>query len=185
MRFSLPSSLLATGVLLLTLAAPPAVAERADRSKPVDIEADRMSVDDRNKVHIFEGSVVLTQGTLVIKGDKLVVTQGADGFQKGVATASGSKLATFRQKREASNEYVDGEAERIEYDSRTEQAKLFRRARVTSGGDEVRGSYIEYDAMSENYLASNPPGATPAASGDGRVRAVIQPKGDSKPEGGR
>lgn len=175
----------ATLLLLLGIAATPALAERADRSKPVDIEADRMSVDDRNKVHVFEGSVVLTQGTLVIKGDKLVVTQGADGFQKGVATATGTRLATFRQKREASNEYVDGEAERIEYDSRSEQAKLFKRARVTSGGDEVRGSYIEYDAISENYLANNAPGSAPAAGGDGRVRAVIQPKGDNKSEGSR
>jgi lipopolysaccharide export system protein LptA len=172
-------------LLLLGIAATPALAERADRSKPVDIEADRMSVDDRNKVHVFEGSVVLTQGTLVIKGDKLVVTQGADGFQKGVATATGTRLATFRQKREASNEYVDGEAERIEYDSRSEQAKLFKRARVTSGGDEVRGSYIEYDAISENYLANNAPGSAPAAGSDGRVRAVIQPKGDNKSEGSR
>ena len=176
---------LAAALLALGLAATPALAERADRNKPVDIEADRMSVDDRNKVHVFEGAVVLTQGTLVIKGDKLFVTQGADGFQKGVATASGNKLATFRQKREASNEYVDGEAERIEYDSRTEQARLFKRARVTSGGDEVRGSYIEYDAMSENYLATNAPGSAPAAGADGRVRAVIQPKGDNKPEGSR
>ncbi len=176
---------LAAALLALGLAATPALAERADRNKSVDIEADRMSVDDRNKVHVFEGAVVLTQGTLVIKGDKLVVTQGADGFQKGVATASGNKLATFRQKREASNEYVDGEAERIEYDSRTEQARLFKRARVTSGGDEVRGSYIEYDAMSENYLATNAPGSAPAAGADGRVRAVIQPKGDNKPEGSR
>ncbi|MDI3490154.1 MAG: lipopolysaccharide export system protein LptA, partial [Thauera sp.] len=70
-----------------------AFAERADRDQPVNIEADNMTVDDRNKVHVFEGSVVLTQGSLVIKGDKLVVTQDAAGFQNGVATASGGKLA--------------------------------------------------------------------------------------------
>lgn len=188
MKSAIAPTLLASCLLLLALAAGPAAAERADRSKPVDIEADRMSVDDRNKVHVFEGSVVLTQGTLVIKGDKLVVTQGPDGFQKGVATVSGNKLATFRQKRDGSNEYIDGEAERIEYDSRTEQARLFRRARVTSGGDEVRGNYIEYDSMSENYFATNAPGAgsapsaAPAAGGDARVRAVIQPKGENKLE---
>lgn len=167
--------------IALPLAAAPALAEKADRDQPVNIEADRLTVDDRNKVHVFEGAVVLTQGTLTIRGDKLVVTQGADGFQKGVATASGSRLATFRQKREGTNDFVEGEAERIEYDSRAEQARLFNRARVVSGGDEVRGHYIEYDAISENYLASNAPGGETTTSGGGRVRAVIQPKSDSKP----
>ncbi len=166
---------------VLPFVAAPAMAEKADRDQPVNIEADRLTVDDRNKVHVFEGAVVLTQGTLTIRGDKLVVTQGADGFQKGVATASGSRLATFRQKREGTNDFVEGEAERIEYDSRAEQARLFNRARVVSGGDEVRGHYIEYDAISENYLASNAPGGEPTPSGGGRVRAGIQPKGDSKP----
>jgi len=163
--------------LALALSSPAVRAERADREQPVNIEADRVTVDDRNKVHIFEGSVVLTQGTLTIKGDKLVVTQGADGFQTGVATGTGKRLASFRQKREGSDEFVDGEAERIEYDSRAERARLFNQARVISGGDEVRGHYIEYDAMSENYLVTNQPGAAPSgANGDGRVRAVIQPK---------
>lgn len=170
-------------LLALCAASPFALAERADRDQPVNIEANKVTVDDRNKVHIFEGDVVLTQGTLVIKGDKLVVTQDASGFQNGVATATGQRLATFRQKREGSNEYVNGEAERIEYNSRTEKAKLFVRAKVTSGGDEVRGHFIEYDSMSENYLVTNAPGAAPttaSSGGDGRVRAVIQPKSDNK-----
>jgi len=171
-------------VLALTLGVlpPPVHAERADREKPVDIEADHMTVDDRNKVHVFEGDVVLTQGTLVIKAARLVVTQDADGFQSGVATGSGKRLATFRQKRDGSNDYVEGEAERIEYDSRNERARLFNQAHVKSGGDEVRGRYIEYDALTENYVATNQPGSTAArgdGEGDGRVRATIQPKGSA------
>lgn len=177
-------SLTALLALVACLYGLPAHAERADRSQPVNIEANRVTVDDRNKVHVFEGDVVLTQGTLVIKGTKLVVTQGADGFQSGVATGSEKRLATFRQKREGSNELVEGEAERIEYDSRAERARLFNRAWVRSGADEVRGHYIEYDAMSENYLVTNQPGSSPARpAGDSRVRAVIQPKnsGNEKP----
>ncbi|THF63768.1 lipopolysaccharide transport periplasmic protein LptA [Pseudothauera nasutitermitis] len=164
---------------LLTLAAMPALAERADREQPVNIEANQVNVDDRTKTHIFEGDVILTQGTLQIRGDKLVVTQGADGFQTGVATALDNRLATFRQRREGTNEYVEGEAERIEYDSRTERARLFVRALVKSGGDEVRGNFIEYDAISENYVVTNAPGSSPQSGG--RVRAVIQPKGAASP----
>jgi lipopolysaccharide export system protein LptA len=157
--------------LLAAAVARPAHAEKADRSQPVNIESSRVNIDDRNKVHIFEGNVVLTQGTLTIRGDKLVVTQDADGFQKGVATADGTRLATFRQKREGANTWIEGEAERIEYDSHTERARLYNRAHVKSGGDEVSGHYLEYDAVSENYLVTNTTGS--------RVQVTIQPKGNA------
>lgn len=173
-------ALLASTLLCLCGMFSPVWAERADRDKPVDIEADRLTVDDRNKVSIFEGNVVLTQGTLVIRGDKLVVTQDAAGFQQGVATATGSRLASFRQRRDRSTEYVDGEAARIEYDSRSEKARLFERARVSSGGDKVTGDYIEYDAVTETYLAKVAPGSAQGTAA-GRVRAVIQPKPDNAP----
>ena len=159
--------------LLAALALPlTAGAERADRDQPVDIEADRVTVDDRSKTHTFEGNAILTQGSLMIRGERLVVIQGADGFETGIATGGRDGLARFRQKREGLDEYVDGEAERIEYDTRSEQARLFNRAMVRSGGDEVRGDYIEYDALTEQYSARSQ--RTPGS--DGRVRAVIQPR---------
>ncbi len=150
-----------------------ALAERADRDQPVNIEADRVTVDDRSKTHTFEGNVILTQGSLSLRGERLVVMQGADGFETGIATGGPDGLARFRQKREGVDEYVEGEAVRIEYDTRSEQAKLFERALVRSGGDEVRGDYIEYDALTEQYAARS----QRSAGSEGRVRAVIQPRG--------
>lgn len=183
-----PRRHLAIALLLLPLSfgAAPARAERADRDQPVNIEANRIVVDDAKKVHVFEGNVVLTQGTLVIRTEKLVVNQDAQGFQKGVAYGGSDGLAHFRQKREAKDEYVDGEAERIEYDAKIEKSELFGRAHITSGLDEVRGQYISYDARTENYLVTGTPGgATPTAgSKPERVKAVIQPKhrdGTAKP----
>lgn len=158
------------------LIAVPAHAERADRDKPVNLEAARVTVDDIKRVHVFEGNVVLTQGTLTIRSAKLVVTQDAEGFQKGVATGGEGGLARFRQKREGKDEYVQGEAERIEYDSRTEKAEFFVRAVVRSGSDEVRGNYVLYDGLTEQYLVTATPGAKPGSE-ESRVRAVIQPKG--------
>lgn len=163
-----------TTLLTLLLIAPGAsMAERDDRKHPVNIEADRVTVDDRNKTHTFEGNVILTQGSLSITGEKIVVIQGADGFETGIATGGRNGLARFRQKREGSNDFVEGEAERIEYDTRSEQAKLFNRASVSSGGDTVRGDYIEYDALTEQYAARSKSGT----GSTGRVRAVIQPRG--------
>ena len=151
-------------------------AERADRDKPVGIEADRVTVDDKNKVQIFEGRVKLTQGTLTILSDKVVVTQDAEGFQKGVATSGAGGLARFRQKRELKDEWIDGEAERIEYDARTDIAQLFNRAKVTSGKDEVTGQYINYDGYNETYLVTNGPNATVLQNDASRVKVTIQPK---------
>ena len=155
-----------------TLWATTALAAREDRQAPVDIEADRVSIDDRNKVHVFEGHVKLTQGSLMIQSDKLVVIQNASGFQAGTATGGRNGLASFRQRREGSEQYVEGEAERIEYDAASERTRLYNRARVSSGGDVVQGQFIEYDAISERYRVLGTP------SQDGRVRATIQPKSE-------
>lgn len=166
---------LAMTALLVALLVSPGIsmAERNDRKQPVNIEADRVTVDDRNKTHTFEGNVILTQGSLSIHGERVIVIQGADGFETGIATGGRDGLARFRQKRQGSNDYVEGQAERIEYDTRTEQAKLFNRATVSSGGDTVRGDYIEYDALTEQYAARSQAGS----GNNGRVRAVIQPRG--------
>lgn len=165
-----------TATLLLCVCCTPALAERADRNQPVNIEANKGTVDDRNKVHVFEGNVILTQGTLRILSDKLVVTQDAEGFQKGVATSGAGGLARFRQKREGKADFVEGEAERIEYESKSEKARLFNRAWVKSAGDEVHGQFIEYDGYTENYVVNNGSGPAASGAGGGRVSATIQPK---------
>lgn len=165
------------GIAGATLGATVARAEKADRDKPVNIEADRVSVDDVKKVQTFEGNVQLVKGTLTIRAERIVVTQDDDGYQRGVATGSGSTLPRFRQKREGQDEYVEGEAERIEHDAKAEKTEFFNRAWVKSGLDEVRGQFISYDARSENYFVTSGPNGTRARPGSGeRVRAVIQPK---------
>lgn len=170
-------------LLLLGCNAGVALAERADRDQPVNIEANRVAVDNRNKVHVFEGGVVLSQGSLTIRSNKLVVTQDAKGFQHGVATGGEGGRASFRQRREGRSDFVEGRAERIEYDSRSEKAMLTGTAEVSSAGDEVRGHYIEYDGQSETYLVTNGKSPGVAAEPGGRVRAVIQPR-EGKTGGG-
>lgn len=169
-------SLLLIPIAMFSLAAQ---AERADRSKPVGLEADRVSVDEKQKIQVFEGNVRLTQGTMTISTSKLVVHQDADGFQNGVAfggTEANEGLARFKQKREGRSDFIEGEAERIEHDNKTEKTEFFGRARVNSGLDEVRGPYISYDGKSENYVVSG------AGSKGGRVTATIYPREKTKPE---
>ena len=158
-------------------------AEKGDREKPINLEADRVSMDDINKVQVFEGNVVMTQGTMQIRTGKLVVTQDADGFQKGVATGGPNGLAHFRQKRDGKDEFIEGEAEKIVHEARNEKTEFFVRAWVKSGQDEVKGHYISYDAPTEKYLVTNAGGTTKSATGESqaRVRAIIQPKGKAAP----
>ena len=161
------------------LSATSAVAELADRSKPINLESDRMHVDDAKRTSVFEGKVVLTQGTLSIRADKIIVRQDKDGFQYG--SASGSPVV-FRQKREGAEGYIQGEAERIEYNNKLDRVEFFNHARLLrEPADEVRGNYISYDARTEFFSVHG--GATPGAGADpgSRVRAVIQPRVESAP----
>ena len=166
----------ALGMVVNVLLAPPAFAERADREKPVTLEADKMSVDDLSKVQVYEGRVVLLQGTLSIRADKIVVKQDADGFRHGIATGKPGNLASFREKREGVDEYVEGWAERIEYDAKGDKAELFVQARLKRDLDEVRGNYISYDGKTEYFLVNSGGASASGSNPQGRVRAVIQPK---------
>lgn len=174
------SSVLFSALLPGLLFAAPAHAERADRDKPVQLEADRATVDDATQTSVFTGNVVLTQGSLVIRAGKMTVKQDAGGFQN--ASALGNP-ASFRQKREGLDEYVEGWGERMEYDSKADKLQLFGQARLKRGRDEVSGNYISYDAISEFFQVTGGKDLDPArretatkTSPEGRVRAVIQPK---------
>jgi lipopolysaccharide export system protein LptA len=171
----LKNSCVASGFCAICLAlAIPAHAEKADRAKPINLEADRMRVDDAQKTSVFEGNVQMTQGTLTIRGDTITVRQDKEGFQYGTATGA---LAKFRQKRDGANEYVEGEAERIEYNGKADRVEFFNRARLKrEPADEVRGNYISYDSRSEFFTVNSGANAPPPGSPDARVRAVIQPK---------
>lgn len=165
------------GITGMTFASVAAHAEKADQDKPVNIEADRVTVDDIKGIQTFEGNVQLIKGTLIIRAARIVVTQDDDGYQRGVATGTETVLPRFRQKREGINEYIEGEAERIEHDAKGEKTEFFNRAWVKSGLDEVRGQFISYDAKTENYFVTSGPNGTRAKPGSSeRVRAVIQPK---------
>ena len=173
-----------SGVLLLGFLLPaPALGEKADKDKPTHIEANRMSSDDARRISIFEGSVVLTKGTILVKAERIVVRQDAEGFQ--FATATG-KPVRFRQKGDPKGDregvWTDGEALRVEIDNRNERIELFERARVTRDQDEVCGEYVFLDQRTEFFSVSAAKGAA-AAAPEGRVRAVIQPK--TGPEAGK
>jgi lipopolysaccharide export system protein LptA len=86
--------LVATMALFFSCAAS---AEKADREQPIDLEADSVTVNDAKKTSTYVGNVILTQGTLVIHADKLIVREDNNGFQH--STSFGNPT-TFKQKQE-------------------------------------------------------------------------------------
>ena len=166
-------------------------AEKADLSKPTNVEADQMFYDESKSVNTFIGNVVLTRGTLVMHAEKMVVKQDKAGYQYTTLYAPSGGTTRFRQKRDGGADlWIEGyAADRIEYDTKTEIAKLYKQAKVKmldSGRptDEVEGDFISYDSRAEFYTVNN------TASGDskpggGRVRAIIQPRNDEKSKDGK
>ncbi|MDP1997525.1 MAG: lipopolysaccharide transport periplasmic protein LptA [Gallionella sp.] len=156
----------------MLLCIPPCFAERADRDKPIHLEADQVRIDDAQQISTFTGNVKLSQGTLLIRGDKIVVTQDQGGFKHGTAYGN---TASFRQKREGLDEYVEGYGERIEYDTRAETVDFYVRARLKRELDEVLGEHITYSAKTEIFQVNGGDAST-ESSPPKRVRAVLQPK---------
>ncbi|WP_448254980.1 lipopolysaccharide transport periplasmic protein LptA [Ottowia oryzae] len=172
----------AAGLLALALVTP-AFAERADRDKPMNIEADAGRYEDQKQVTTFTGNVVATKGTIVMRGARLEVRQDASGNQSGTMYADPGKRAFFRQKREGVDEYIEGEAETIEYDGKSDIVRFIRRAemRRLAGAtvqDEVMGSLIVYNNVTEVYTvdAGSRAAGAPSAAPGGRVRAILAPR---------
>ena len=161
--------------------APQAFAERADKDKPVIISADKSSGDDLNQTSVYTGDVVLTKGTITLRADQLTTRQDPEGYSYGTAISTQpGKLAYFKQKREGVDEYIEGQAERIEYDEKSDTVKLFNHAvvkRLAAGrdADEIRGDRIDYNSRTEIYNAQSNNSSTVGGK-DSRVRVIIQPK---------
>ena len=148
----------------------PAHAEKADKTKPVNLEADTVTMDDINKTSLYMGNVILIQGTLVLRADQVQARQNDQGLQS--VTAIGRPVA-FRQKTDGRDEYLEGYADRMEFDNVTSQLELIGNARLRRGQDELRGAQISYNGNTEFYKVV---GQLNAQAPAGRVRAVIRPK---------
>jgi lipopolysaccharide export system protein LptA len=169
--------------LLLGLALGPASAEKADRNKPMVVEADKPgTVDLLRQVVVFNGNVVIAQGTMEIRADRVELRELPDGYRAATAIGTPGRQATYRQKRDGVDETVQGSADRIEFDGRTETLRFIgngsvRRLRGTAVADEITGATIVWDNSAELFSVQGG-NATPANPG-GRVRAVLSPRVES------
>lgn len=153
--------------LLLTLlallvnfsASTPVFAERADKDKPISLSSDKASFDDIQQIYYLEKNVLLTKGTLIIRGESATIKIDPEGYQFATIIAKPGSLASLKQKRDtAFDEYTEGFAEKIDYDAKLETATLIGNARMnklsgTKVSDQIHGDQIQYDSSDEKYHA--------------------------------
>ena len=171
----------------LALAAPCAHAERADRSKPMSVTSAGENpdvVDLKKHSAVFVGNVVITQGTLEIHADRVEVSEDPDGQRLGYAFGSATHPATFRQKRDGEDEYSEGDAMRIEYDSAANRVRFVGAAhlRMLKGAvvtDQANAALITYDTATDTIKLGSGEAGSPAASSGGRTTVVFTPKAPS------
>jgi lipopolysaccharide export system protein LptA len=154
-----------------------APAEKADREKPINFSADQPAeVDFEKRIGTLRGNVVITQGTMTIRADRIDFKQNADNSLS--ATATGNPVS-FRQKKDDSDEYYEGYAQRAVYDGQKQTLELFDRALLKQGSDEIRSNYVSYNSATGLFKAEGRPDA-PGTEGPGnRVRGVFQPRSDT------
>ena len=172
-------------LLLMTLfgLAQPAQAEKADRSKPLHAESDAMRHDELKQRTLFTGNVVMTKGTILLRAERVEVTQTPDGFQQASAQAAPGKLIYWRSKRDGVDEFIEAEAEVADYDGRADLLTLTRKAVLrryvgTTLADESTGAVIRYDNTREVFTVDGEPRTVGGAPGGNRVRAILSPRGN-------
>lgn len=172
----------------LSLLALGASAERADSLKQTELEFDSGDVDSVSGVRTIWGDVVLKRGTLVLKSDRAIVKESPEGYLHVTLLADSGKVATFRQKQDGGPDlWVEGQAERIEYDDRAEVVQMFSKAMVREleGGkmtNQLNAAHISYNNRTEEVAVRNDVSGQ-TKPGGGRSTMTLMPKRKA-PKGG-
>ncbi len=161
-------------------------ADKADRNKPMNIEADSLRYDDVRQISVFAGRVVVTKGSIVLRGAQIEVRQDPEGYQYGVVTGGADARAFFRQKRDSVDEYIEGEGDTIEYDGRADTVRFvqkaqLRRLRGSAVADEITGAVIVYENLTDRFTVDGNVGKAATGAPAGRVRAMLTPKPETAP----
>ena len=165
--------------LTLALAFSAAQAEKADRLKPMVFTADKEGrIDSVNQRTELFGNVIITKGTLVLNAEKVDVRETRDGYHQAYASGATGKPVSFRQARDTPGEAIEGRADQLEYDTKSETVRFIGNANVrrmngATVAQEVTGAVIIYDSRTEVFALE---GGSASPNPNGRVRMVLMPR---------
>lgn len=158
-------------LLLLLWLAPlgAAYALSTDKTQPIDVSADSVELDDKAGRAVYRGRVRVTQGTMRITGDTLVLERKDGAIH--MVTVTGNP-ATYRQRPDGEADDVTAEAGVLQILPLAGVVRLEKNAQVRQRGRAFSGQRIEYDNQNDIVRADGADAATPG----GRVRIVIPPE---------
>ena len=177
-RVAVPAALLALAW------APHAQAEHADRTKQIAVTASDAVADQARHTAEFNGDVVVSQGTLEIHADRVTMREGANGERLGFAFGKAGAPVRLRQHGDRPDEWNEGQADRVEYDSTANEVRLIGAAslRNLSGTvvtQSVTSDAITYDTARDRVSSTGAEQAA-AQARDGRpaqrVTVVFAPR---------
>ncbi|MDR5868397.1 lipopolysaccharide transport periplasmic protein LptA [Halomonas koreensis] len=134
--------LLALMLAALMLAAPSALALEGDASAPIQVEADRLDLDDRAGTAVYRGDVRIRQGSLLLTGARVEI-QRNDAGRLTRATATGER-AYLEQQPAPDQPTVRAWGRTVVYHVAERRIELIDRAELHQGGDTFDGGYLEY-----------------------------------------
>ena len=126
----------------LCAASLPALAVTGDTDQPIHIDSDQQSLDMQGNVATFTGNVIVTQGTIKINADKVVVTR--PGGQQGKEVIDGfGNPATFYQLQD-NGKPVKGHASQMHYELEKDFVILTGNAYLEQLDSNIKGDKITY-----------------------------------------
>ena len=143
-----------------------------DRDQPIRIQADDAQLDDKQGIATYKGDVIITQGSMMIKGSTVTITRGANG-DIDVVTSVGN-LAYFEQQQSADKpDKMQGYGKQIQYQSQKDLVVLTDQAKVINGGNTTEGEKIVYNTKTQVATAGR---GGQVSTPRPRIDMVIQPK---------
>ena len=160
-----------TGCLLFAAVSTSVVAaQQTDRQQPMTVEADTAELNERSGVSIYKGNVVVIQGSLNMKADRMTLKSKDRKLTRMTGTG---KPAMYRQIDSSTGEPVYGEADKIVYLPEKNQLILTGNASLLKNDNTFKSERIVYN-MTNDYVSAG------SKEGGKRVKIVIQPVEDKK-----
>jgi len=157
--------------LLLPLVAAPTLAQSRDAEAPIEVEADRLDLDDRAGTAVYTGEVDIRQGSMRLTGERVEIQRNAQG-QLSRAIATGER-AYLEQQPDPAEPMVRGWGRTIIYHVAERRMELIDRAELHQGGDTFDGGYLEY-FLDRRVVQARSEGE--GVEGRQRIRMTLQPE---------
>jgi lipopolysaccharide export system protein LptA len=156
--------------LLLLLPSLSAVAETGTNTGPITVEADRLELNQKSGISIYQGHVRLEQKGMLLQSDRLELHN--DGKKLQLAIADGTPVH-LEQTDPQTGELTRAEAQHMEYRFSDGQLELTGKAHLWRSSDEMSGNHLIYDSTNRTVRAFG------NKQGNGRVKVILQPEKES------